>query len=168
MSVQYTVREISTSSITVDYADGSWAIVPIHSVMSKQEIEDRIGDFQPSANEFDSVDEIPFVVGDSGEAKSFAQKELERREEERQLLQQQKEEFENRLLKYSDLRAQSYPSIGDQLDALYWARQGNDEILQEIDQQIQSVKDQFPKDMDPITQSEYNSIVEGAANDVLG
>lgn len=164
MTVQYTVREISTSSITVDYADGSWAIVPIHSAMSKQEIEDAIGDFQPSANQFNSVDEIPFVVGDSGEAKSFAQKELERKEKEQQAVQ----EAENSLLTYSDLRAQNYPELGDQLDALYWARLGDDTVLQQIDQEIQNVKDQFPKDMDPITQAEYDAIIEGAANDVLG
>lgn len=164
MAVQYTVREISTSSITVDYADGSWSIVPIHSAMSKQEIEDRIGDFQPSANQFNSVDEVPFTVGDSGEASSFAEKELKRKQEE----QQREEEAKNRLLTYVDFRQQNYPTLGNQLDALYWARQGDDTVLQQIDEEIENVKTQFPKNMTPITQAEYDAIVEGAANDVLG
>lgn len=164
MAVQYTVREISTSSITVDYADGSWAIVPIHSAMSKQEIEDTIGNFQPSANQFDSTDDIPFVVGDSGEASSFAEKEAKRKQEELQ----REEEIKNRLLTYADLRSQNYPALGDQLDALYWARQGDDTVLQQIDGEIESVKTQYPKDMTPITQAEYDAIIEGAANDVLG
>jgi hypothetical protein len=164
MSVQYTVREISTSSITVDYADGSWAIVPIHSAMSKQDIENTIGNFQPSANQFNSVEDVPFNVGDSGTTKSFAQKELERK----QIEEQQNEESKNRLLTYRDLRSQNYPPLGDQLDALYWARQGDDTVLQQIDNDIESVKAQFPKDMPAITQAEYDAIIEGAANDVLG
>lgn len=164
MSVQYTVREISTSSITVDYADGSWAIVPIHSAMSKQDIEDLIGNFQPSANQFNSVDDIPFNVGDSGTAKSFVQKELERK----QIEEQQNEESKNRLLTYRDLRSLNYPSLGDQLDALYWARQGDNTVLQQIDEDIENVKAQYPKNMPAITQAEYDAIIEGAANDVLG
>ena len=46
MAIQYTIREVSTSSITVDYEDGFWAVVPINSLMTKQDIEELIGDPQ--------------------------------------------------------------------------------------------------------------------------
>lgn len=163
MAIKYTVREISTSSITVDYSDGSWAIVPIHSAMSKQEIEDRIGDFNPISSQFISVEDIPFNVGDSGESTSLSERKLIEKIE-----QKEKNEAEqNRILTYEDFRLLNYPLLGDQLDALYWARQGNDTFLKEIDKTIQSVKDQFPKDMEPITQSEYDAIIEGVVNNVL-
>lgn len=164
MAIQYTVREISTSSITVDYADESWAIVPIHYGMTKQEIEDRIADFQPLANQFNSLDEIPFTVGESGEASSLAERELIRKKE----IEQKIEAKNNQILTYADFRLDNYPPIGDQLDALYWSRQGNDDFIKKIDQEIQTVKEQYPKDMEPITRAEYDAIVEGAANDVLG
>jgi hypothetical protein len=164
MAIQYTVREISTSSITVDYADGSWAIVPIHYGMTKQEIEDNIGNFQPSANKFNSLDEIPFTVGESGEASSLAERDLIRKKE----IERKIEAENNQILTYADFRLDNYPPIGDQLDALYWARQGNDDFIKKIDQEIQTVKEQYPKDMDPITLVEYNQIIKGAANDVLG
>jgi hypothetical protein len=43
------------------------------------------------------------------------------------------------------LRAKDYPSIGDQLDAQYKARQGNSADLELIDAQIAAVKAKYPK-----------------------
>ena len=133
MSIKYLVREVSTSSITVDYEDGSWAVVPINSLMSKQDIEQLIGDFQPSSNGFSSVNEVPFSVGESGETLSRVERELKLRQEEQQRL----DEENNRLFTYADIRKEKYPDFGDQLDALYLARQGNDTSLQQIDQEIE-------------------------------
>lgn len=151
MSIKYLVREVSTSSITVDYEDGSWAVVPINSLMSKQDIEQLIGDFQPSSNGFSSVNEVPFSVGESGETLSRVERELKLRQEEQQRL----DEENNRLFTYADIRKEKYPDLGDQLDALYWARQGNDTSLQQIDQEIESIKNQYPKDMSPMTMEEF-------------
>jgi hypothetical protein len=151
MAIKYVVREVSTSSITVDYEDGSWAVVPINSLMSKQDIERLIGDFQPSSNGFSSVNEVPFSVGESGETLSRVERELKLRQEEQQRL----DEENNRLFTYADIRKEKYPDLGDQLDALYWARQGNDTSLQQIDQKIESVKNQYPKNMTPITGEEF-------------
>ena len=150
MAIQYVVREISTSSITVDYADGSWAIVPINSLMTKKDIEQLIGDFQPSSNGFSSVNEVPFSVGESGETLSRVERELKLRQEDQQRL----DEENNRLFTYADVRKEKYPDLGDQLDALYWARQGDDTVLQQIDQSIENVKTQYPKNMTPITGEE--------------
>ena len=46
---------------------------------------------------------------------------------------------------YHEMRRTLYPSVGDQLDALYKARHGNDAALREIDKQIARVKERFPK-----------------------
>jgi hypothetical protein len=150
MAIQYTIREISTSSITVDYDDGSWAVVPINSLMTRQDIEELIGDFQPVTNGFNSVDEVPFEVGESGETLTSFEKILKKKQEETQ----KEEEENNRLFTYSEIREEKYPTLGDQLDALYWARQGDNTILQQIDQEIQNVKSQYPKDMTPMTKDD--------------
>ncbi|MCB1724245.1 MAG: hypothetical protein KDJ39_11200 [Gammaproteobacteria bacterium] len=46
---------------------------------------------------------------------------------------------------YRELRRSAYPSIGDQLDALYKWRKGNDAALQVMDDHIDRVKAKFPK-----------------------
>ena len=42
-------------------------------------------------------------------------------------------------------RILEYPSIGEQLAALYDARQGNDKPIKEIDARIKAVKEKYPK-----------------------
>lgn len=43
-------------------------------------------------------------------------------------------------------RILEYPSIADQLAALYDARQGNDKPIKEIDARIKAVKEKYPKE----------------------
>lgn len=45
---------------------------------------------------------------------------------------------------YQEARLAEYPSVGDQLDALYKARHGDESELQVIDEQIKTVKAQHP------------------------
>jgi len=150
MAIQYTIREISTSSITVDYDDGSWAVVPINSLMTKQDIEILIGDFQPATSGFSSIDEVPFTVGESGETSTSFEKLLQTKQEQ---IQREQERINHRY-DYAEIRKRKYPELGDQLDALYWARQGDDTKLQQIDQEIENIKSTFPKDMEPMTEAE--------------
>jgi hypothetical protein len=46
---------------------------------------------------------------------------------------------------WANFRSLEYPSVGEQLAALYESRQGNDEPIKAIDAKIKSVKDKFPK-----------------------
>jgi hypothetical protein len=46
---------------------------------------------------------------------------------------------------YASMRVSEYPSVGDQLDAAYKARQGNDDEQIAIDALISKVKDKYPK-----------------------
>ena len=47
--------------------------------------------------------------------------------------------------RYREKRKGSYPSITDQLDALFWARQGDHTLIEELDERIRMVKREFPK-----------------------
>lgn len=47
--------------------------------------------------------------------------------------------------KYAAMRRADYPSVEDQLDALYQARQGSNAKQLEVDEKIRLVKEQYPK-----------------------
>jgi hypothetical protein len=47
--------------------------------------------------------------------------------------------------KYATLRRSEYPSVGEQLDAAYQARQGNHAKQDEIDEKIRRVREKYPK-----------------------
>jgi DNA repair exonuclease SbcCD ATPase subunit len=161
MSVQFTVREITTNFITVDYEDGSWAQVPIRSDFTREQIETIIADFNHSQTTFASVEDVPFTVGETITAKNTKQTNEER-------VKEQEETYKNQSLDYKAIRSQSYPPVGDQLDALYWARNGDTSQLEVIDAKINEVKETYPKDMASMTREEFNAILEEIANNVLG
>jgi len=46
---------------------------------------------------------------------------------------------------YAAMRRAEYPSVGDQLDAAYKARHGDDSEEQELDKQIAEIKNKYPK-----------------------
>ena len=58
---------------------------------------------------------------------------------------------------YKQARRETYPTIAEQLDALYWARQGDDTKQKAIDDEIKVIKDRYPKDMTPFTLSEWRT-----------
>ena len=47
--------------------------------------------------------------------------------------------------KYATMRRGEYPSVGEQLEAAYQARQGNDAKQLEVDEKIRSVREKYPK-----------------------
>ena len=49
---------------------------------------------------------------------------------------------------YASMRSAEYPSVGDQLDAAYKARQGNDAEQIAIDSLISKIKDKYPKSVE--------------------
>lgn len=149
--IKYTVREIANNAITVDYANGAWARVPLQSGWSKEQIHDVIEQYAPKPI-FDSIEDVPFTVGEVGTAKTADEKTAE-----------YQAEYGTQLMGYRELRAAAYPNIGDQFDALYWARQGDNTKLAEIDAKIQQIKADFPKDMAPITRAEHQAIIDAAS-----
>lgn len=151
MPANYTIREVTTATITVDFDNGQWAVIPITKHQDKEQITSLIGDFLHAGSAFDSADDVPFEVGDTGLALSQAERQ-----------EQQRAQAQAELLTYRELRAMAYPSLGDQLDAIYWHRQGVDEPLQALDEEIKSVKSTYPKDLTPITRADYDALVNNA------
>jgi len=47
--------------------------------------------------------------------------------------------------KYATMRRMEYPSVGEQLDAAYQARQGNNTKQNEIDEKIRHVREKYPR-----------------------
>lgn len=61
---------------------------------------------------------------------------------------------------YGKARAAHYPHIGDQLDALYWNRQGDSTHLTRINESIADTKTKWPKTLADMTQAEYEAKVK--------
>lgn len=144
--MDYTVREVAVDHIVVDFADGGWAQVPVQSDWDKARIEVEISKFVPFTRDmaFASVADVPVAVGDAGTVGSYYDSELAA-ETARRAVE----------VTYEGFRSRAYPTLGDQMDALYKARQGDSTELDAIDAQIAQVKTDYPKDMTPITQGEY-------------
>lgn len=121
--MKFTIRELTTSNITADYDDGSWAVVPIIKGQTKDQIIDSIAAYNEKTNEFDKLEDIPVKKGD--------------------VLEQI--ELGDVPSNYREARRAHYPDTNDQLDALYWARCGDDTTLKAIDAEIKLVKDTIPK-----------------------
>jgi len=141
MAVKYTMRTVETDKLTVDYADGSWAEIPLRRHLDASQIEDLIASFNPQSDYFESVDEVPFRAGQTGEIATF----WERQQQSNQTI-----------VNYVTARGQAYPPIGEQLDALYWARKGDTSKLELIDSRIDEVKETYPKDMPTMTRAEFD------------
>lgn len=139
MQFTYTIEEVNLDSIRVRYQDGSYAIVPVEKTNTRQDIEAKIAQFCNYYEPFTDLAEIPFSAGDTG---TITPDDAPTPPAHTPWPQ---------LLTYQDLRRDSYPSIGDQLDALYWDRNANPEPLEKLDVAIAEVKEKFPKTMAPIT-----------------
>jgi|TARA_R100000482_G_scaffold68524_1_gene25664 hypothetical protein len=137
--MKFTVREVGLNSVTVDFEDGSWAEVPYtEDLKSKKDLIRLIHTYAPQvhtlpADFIAAGEELDSYVPDATE-----------------------EEIQAKLLTYSDMRSQLYPSRGDQLDALYWARQGDPSHQEEIDKAIAEVKALIPKNLEPMTTEAFS------------
>jgi len=58
---------------------------------------------------------------------------------------------------YKEARRETYPTISEQLDALHWARQGDDTKQKAVDDAIKVIKARYPKDMKAFTLDEWES-----------
>tara|TARA_R100000234_G_scaffold99277_1_gene67894 strand:+ start:80 stop:490 length:411 start_codon:yes stop_codon:yes gene_type:complete len=123
--MKFTIKTVNVDSISVEYADGSTAVVPTEKDQSKESIIQLINSFHNTYKEWDSVDDVPVKVGDE--------------------LEYVAEKLDDEV-DYKDARRRHYPTFGTQFDALYWAREGDDTQLKNVDARIKNVKDKIPKD----------------------
>jgi len=89
---------------------------------------------------------VDFSVADAGDGTYIREWELPVAQPDTARLQQAMVECRkaSETSRYREERALAYPSIGDQLDAMYKARNGDGAALDAIDQQIAEVKARFP------------------------
>tara|TARA_R100000781_G_scaffold53909_1_gene35255 strand:- start:656 stop:1087 length:432 start_codon:yes stop_codon:yes gene_type:complete len=139
--MKYEIKEVATSSVKVEYEDGSWANVPINGTMTKNHIVATIDSYATKPG-FSKTSDIPVSVGDAGESTD-----LEKAPEEKAIT-------------YGVARSRQYPERGDQWDALYWQRKGDDSYITKIDEAIADTKAKWPKDMAAMTETEYNAKVK--------
>jgi len=149
--ITYTIREVTPEAITVDFEGGAWARIPVQGSWSKDQIKEIIAQYAPKPV-FESVESVPFTVGETETIKT-----------QEELTAESKAKSDAQLVGYSEMRQRNYPSIGDQLDALYWARKGDTTELDALDAQIQQIKIDYPKNMEPITRAEYQAIIDAAS-----
>ena len=122
--MKFKITGVTVDSVSVEYDNGSHAVVPIDKSMSLDQIKDSIAGYNNPPNPFDKVGDVQLTVGQEIE---FTQSEPDED------------------LTYAEARAANYPSVGSQLDALYWERQGDDTQRKLYDVKIKEVKDKIPK-----------------------
>ena len=138
--MKFTVREISDTDITVDFPDGTWANVPApKGPLTRSELCEWILEFNPSQANWE---QMPFHVGEVIEFDEPTNK------------PESSEPTPDPKMDYREMRKSLYPKLHDQMDAAYWARQGNTTLQEEIDAAILEVKNTIPKDIEPMTRAE--------------
>lgn len=167
--MRYTVTDVTTSHILVDFDNGKKALVPIQAGWDKERIEEEISKFVPSTpkvrESFADISSIPISVGDTNTIESYKvvrdnkikaqQEEISKKAEEVfKKAEEDKKKAESQLVSYTTVRSAMYPPIGDQLDSLYHAGV----FPEEMANKIREVKEKYPKDMEKITAKELTEL----------
>ncbi len=161
----YKIKSILDNIIIIEYklANGSLRelTIGIEKDWDKQRIEEEIAQQKKAADTrevklnlaqyFSKGEELEFLDVPSEEEKIEEMNKLFQ-EEQRVLREQENKRFLDKVLvyrntevDYGQVRWYSYPSTEEQLDALYWMRQGIMEPIQEIDRRIAEIKERYPK-----------------------
>lgn len=121
--MKFKVLEKTKNSVTVEFADKSRAVVPVSKHLDKEKMVSFIDGFHNVKEDgFDSVEAVPVVVGEEYEHLTVTK------------------DYD-----YKTARGFHYPDLGDQLDALYWEREGDDTHRKAIDAQIKLIKEKISK-----------------------
>jgi hypothetical protein len=138
--MRFTIREYGTNSVTVDFADGSWAIVPLDdSVLNvKGALASHISQWGPKpAASWIGNPVIAAGTEVDTEASEYQTTSVEQ------------------AVTWEDARRNLYPSLEEQADAAYWARNGNTSLQDDIDAKIANVKTVVPKTWETRSRAEY-------------
>lgn len=145
--MKFTVREVGLNSVTVDYEDGSWAEVPYtKDIQSKNDLLRLIDQYAHKPN---TLSEEFLSVGEELDSETLDEDEETRLED-------------NPVWNWQQMRQQAYPSRGDQLDALYWARKGDSSQLAEIDKALEEVKTKIPKTTKDMSKKDFTEFMLNA------
>jgi len=138
--MDYTITKVETDKITVTYADKSWAVIPLVKGLLKEELQTLIATFAPKEYE-SAVSDIPLKEGDTGNTTTDQTAVAPK-------------------YSYQQVREIHYPTIGNQLDAMYWARQGDDTKQKAYDTYIGEIKTKIPKNDKEWTEEEAKKALD--------
>ncbi len=147
--MKYKITEVTTLKLKVEYEDGSHAYIPTNKDNKKEDYAQLIVDFCNTPQEPVPIKDIPYEVGHEGEVGDDVG------------------ETYTETVKYpaSELREYCYPALGQQFDALYKARNGDNSMQTKIDAHIKFVKDNIAMDDKEYTWEEMNTIKKGFVSD---
>lgn len=146
--MKWKITDLNSRWFKVEYADGSWAQIPVNTVSKKRDYEICIESFAPKETVTDT-DKLPIKVADEGTVGSYDPDPREGAAS----------------YTYAEARRTMYPTVGTQLGAMYKARQGDDTEQKAIDKNIELIKAKFPKDMSPITYTDMNKKIGEVTSD---
>lgn len=143
----FTIREYGTNSVTVDFADGSWAEVPLNDEIlnTKASLASYIQQWGPKA----AVSWIDSPVIEAGTEVDTDSSDY-----------QATVSYEDQTVDWQEARRNLYPGLNEQADAAYWARNGNTGPQEAIDTEIANVKTLIPKTWETRTRAEYVAWLE--------
>lgn len=125
--MKYKVTELTTSLMKVEYEDGTWSSIPIDKSDTKVVLQGRIaGYYNTPTVPYAQVSDIPLAVNFEADTTDDLSTPI--------------------TFNYIEARAICYPTIGDQMDAAFKARQGDSSEQTAIDIEIGTVKVKYPKD----------------------
>lgn len=123
--MKFTINKVDVDSISVEFDNKTTAVVPVQKGMTQDQLKERIASFNNiPATPFDKVGDIDLKEGTEYEY-TIPTGDTE--------------------LTYQEARAANYPSVGSQLDALYWEREGDDTQRKAYDVKIKEVKEKITK-----------------------
>lgn len=165
MSITYKVTDVTKSSITVSYEEGEWARFALDKSMTKDDLEAIIRNYGPAPSTrtpFDKVSDVPLQLNATGTITDHQ----EQRTIENQLQDEARLDMD---ISYKVQRQEQYPSVPDQLEALYLARKGDNTKLNQVDAIIDEVKASIPKTTPDIKAKDWlDSVKYGTFNDRAG
>lgn len=137
--MKFTIKKLTVQNAEVEFDNGTTAVVPLNKGLTNEGIIRRITGFNSVVEVESSVDDIP--VKEGVEYDGWTEPVLDEE------------------LSYKEARKHHYPGIGNQLDALYWEREGDDTQRKALDARIKNVKDKITKDKTYKT-SELDSLLD--------
>lgn len=122
--MKFKINKVEVDKITVDYDDGSNAIVPIRTGLTETEIYQIIEQFNSIDKSFAKVADVPVSASDT-----WHEAKIE----------------EEPKLNYIEARRQAMPNFYEVFHADYLARKGDTSYQVKIDERIDKIYVKFPK-----------------------
>lgn len=172
----YKIKRIFKNSIVITYRQSNGNLKEIEIFIDPTWDKERISQEISITKRREDKEELDlkldqyFSVGDEYEfidydpEKEYEEEQKLQEEEAQKILQQENQEFLKTVIEYRNtpadykaFRWQEYPNFEEQLDALYWMRQGVMEPIQELDKKIAAIKEKYPKDGPILTNADLDA-----------